>query len=159
MGRGKRDFYFEFLFQDVLSKIPGGQIYIVPSHDTLLSQFDVNIFSRDILIKERVSCFFLDSDRNKILLPTGWVGDFFEYLEYVKENFLKEQFQEFPKFESSTIMQKTRKIIQIESSNTPGTGSLYSLCDDGTIWEFYYGGEWRRVKDVPQGTLEVQNDS
>ena len=49
-----------------------------------------------------------------------------------------------------------RQVIQIAATATDDAAAdmLYALCDDGTMWELYLGGnkglQWKEIPDVPQ---------
>lgn len=47
----------------------------------------------------------------------------------------------------SSEQKPTRKVVHI---TTMGVGSIFALCDDGTIWQMCVGKEWILIKNVPQ---------
>ena len=62
------------------------------------------------------------------------------------------------------MMRLMRKIVQIAATRSECTSEdmnsiswsemLYALCDDGTLWERYVGGDdekgWTKVEEIPQ---------
>ncbi len=55
-----------------------------------------------------------------------------------------------------------RKVIQITAGQNDDTSIMYALCDDDSIWQFFWDvdrdmsrrGIWKRLPDIPETYVE-----